>query len=188
MRSIKHSASVYNPDNDTITPGLDSYGPRVINFANILRYDYIPLAETITTILDVVKEAFGTPVEIEYAVDLNRSENGLASFFLLQVKPMVGSGAGYNIRLDRIDRSKCLLITNKSMGNGKLTDIHDIIYLDPDRFDNLRTEEMAAEIEEMNDIMLKENRRYVLIGPGRWGTRDKFIGVPVVWPRYQMQR
>lgn len=181
--SIRHSASVYNPDNDTITPGLDTYGPRVINFANILRYGYIPLAETITTILDVVKEAFGTPVEIEYAVDLKRDESGNASFYLLQVKPLVGSGAGYNIRLDRLDRDKCFLFTNKSMGNGKLTDIYDIIYIEPEKFDNMRTEEMAAEIESMNDAMIKENRKYVLIGPGRWGTRDKFIGVPVLWPQ-----
>jgi len=181
--SLKHSASVYNPDNDTITPGLDTYGPRVINFANILRYGYIPMAETITTILDVVKEAFGTPVEIEYAVDLTRDETGNASFYLLQVKPMVGSGAGYNIRLDRIARERCLLITNKSMGNGKITDIYDIIYLEPDKFDNMRTEEMASEIEKMNDSMMKEGKKYILIGPGRWGTRDKFIGVPVVWPQ-----
>jgi hypothetical protein len=181
--SIKHSASVYNPDNDTITPGLDTYGPRVINFANILRYGYIPLAETITAILDVVKEAFGTPVEIEYAVDLNRDESGNASFYLLQVKPMVGSGAGYNINFDNIKKEDCLLITSKSMGNGKISDIFDIIYLDPKSFNNMHTEEMAAEIEKINYEMMKEGKKYILIGPGRWGTRDKFIGVPVVWPQ-----
>ncbi|TFH38795.1 MAG: pyruvate, phosphate dikinase, partial [Bacteroidia bacterium] len=181
--SIKHSASVYNPDNDVITPGLDTFGPRVINFANILRYGYIPLAETITTILDVVKEAFGTPVEIEYAVDLNRDDSGNTNFYLLQVKPLVGSGAGYSINQDRLDLKKCLLITNKSMGNGKIDDIQDIIYIEPHRFDNMHTEEMAAEIEIMNDEMRKDGRKYVLIGPGRWGTRDKYIGVPVIWPQ-----
>jgi hypothetical protein len=181
--SLKHSASVYNPDDDTITPGLDKYGPRVVNFANILRYGYIPLAETITTILDVVKEAFGTPVEIEYAVDLKKDEKGNAGFYLLQIKPLVGSGAGYNVNLEKVDRESCLLITTKSMGNGKISNIHDIIYIDPGKFDYMKTEEMAAEIDELNDEMIKEGKKYVLIGPGRWGTRDKFIGVPVLWPQ-----
>ena len=181
--TLKHCASVYNPDNDTIEPGIDSYGPRVVNFANILRYDYAPLAETLSTVLDVVKEAFGTPVEIEYAVDLNLDKEGKASFYLLQVKPLVGSGAGYNINLDKVDKDRCLLISRKSMGNGKISNISDVIYIDPESFDNTRTEEMAAEIESINDRMMKEGRKYVLIGPGRWGTRDKFIGIPVMWPQ-----
>ena len=181
--TLKHCASVYNPDNDTIEPGIDSPGPRVVNFANILRYEYIPMAETISTVLDVVKEAFGTPVEIEYAVDLNLDKEGKAAFYLLQVKPLVGSGAGYNINLEKIEQDRCLLISRKSMGNGKLSDIHDVVYIDPDRFDNTRTEAMAAEIDAINDKMLKQGKKYILIGPGRWGSRDRFIGVPVVWPQ-----
>ncbi len=181
--TLKHCASAYNPDNDTIEPGIDSPGPRVVNFANILRYEYIPLAETITTVLDVVKEAFGTPVEIEYAVDLKLDKNGKAGFYLLQVKPLVGSGAGYNINLGKINKDKCLLISRKSMGNGKLTDITDVVFVDPEKFDNTRTEAMAAEIDAINDKMLAQGKKYILIGPGRWGTRDRFIGVPVVWPQ-----
>jgi len=181
--TLKHCASVYNPDNDTIEPGIDTPGPRVVNFANILRYDYIPMAETISTVLDVVKEAFGTPVEIEYAVDLNLDKEGKAAFYLLQVKPLVGSGAGYNINLEKIEQDRCLLISRKSMGNGKISDIQDVVYIDPDKFDNTRTEAMAAEIDAINDRMLKQGKKYILIGPGRWGSRDRFIGVPVVWPQ-----
>lgn len=181
--TLKHCASVYNPDNDSIVPGLDSYGPRIVNFANILKYDYIPLASTIGTILDVVKESFGTPVEIEYAVDLTKDSNGMASFYLLQVKPLIGSGAGYNIKPSSINRDKCFLITTRSMGNGKIDDIHDVVYLDPGKFDNTKTEEMAREIEVVNDEMLKQGRKYILIGPGRWGTLDKYIGIPVAWPQ-----
>ena len=181
--TLKHCASVYNPDNDTIEPGIDTYGPRVVNFANILRYEYIPMADTIKTVLDVVKEAFGTPVEIEYAVDLNLDKNGKANFYLLQVKPLVGSGAGYNINMEKINKDKCLLISRRSMGNGKVDNIRDVVYIDPDKFDNTRTEAMAAEIDEINDKMLAEGKKYILIGPGRWGTRDRFIGVPVAWPQ-----
>ncbi|MBS0010120.1 MAG: hypothetical protein KFF49_01835, partial [Bacteroidales bacterium] len=162
--TLKHCASTYNPDNDAIEPGIDTYGPRVINFANILRYDYVPLADTIVTVLDVVKEAFGTPVEIEYAVDLNLDESGRAGFYLLQVKPLVGSGAGYNINMEKINEDKCLLISRKSMGNGKVDNIRDIIYVDPGTFDNTRTEAMAQEIDAINDEMLAKGLNYILIG------------------------
>jgi len=181
--TLKHSASVYNADNDSIIPGLDSSGPRVINFANILKYDYIPLASTLKVILDVVKEAFGTPVEIEFALDLNKDKAGNASFYLLQIKPLVGGGAGYNIDPESIVMDDVILVTKKSMGNGIIDDITDVIFIEPTKFDNMQTEKMALEIETINDLMLKEGRRYVLIGPGRWGTRDRFIGIPVVWPQ-----
>ncbi len=181
--TLKHCASVYNPDNDTIEPGIDTYGPRVVNFANILRYNYTPLSDTISTVLDVVKEAFGTPVEIEYAVDLKLDKEGKATFYLLQVKPLVGSGAGYNINMKKVDENKCLLISRRSMGNGKIDNITDVVFIDPGKFDNTRTEEMASEIDEINDRMIGEGRKYILIGPGRWGTRDRFIGIPVLWPQ-----
>ncbi len=181
--TLRHSASVLNPDNDVITPGLDKPGPRVINFANILKYDYIPLASTLRVVLDVVTEAFGTPVEIEFAVDLNKDVEGKASFYLLQIKPLVGSVAGYTINPDTIYNDDLLLITEKSMGNGVINDITDLIYLEPEKFSNLLTNDMATEIDRINERMLLENRRYVLIAPGRWGTKDRFLGIPVVWPQ-----
>ena len=180
---LQHSASVMNSDNDTITPGLDAPGPRVINFSDILKYDYIPLASTLKVVLDVVTEAFGTPVEIEFAVDLTKDEAGNASFYLLQIKPLVGSGAGYSIDPESIYTENLLLVTNKSMGNGVIKDITDIIYVEARKFNNMLTNEMAVEIDRMNEKMLRENRRYVLIGPGRWGTKDRFLGIPVVWPQ-----
>jgi hypothetical protein len=181
--TLKDTASVYNPDNDSIIPGLDSPGPRVVNFANILKYESVPLSNTLKIILDVVKEAFGTSVEIEFAVDLNKDKTGNASFYLLQIKPLVGSGAGYNIEPDSIVMDDVVLITEKSMGNGLIDDITDVIYAEPSGFNSMVTVKMAEEIDRMNDNMLKMNRRYMLIGPGRWGTRDKFIGIPVAWPQ-----
>lgn len=186
--TLQHSASVLNCDNDTITPGLDVPGPRVINFADILKYDYIPLASTLKVVLDVVTEAFGTPVEIEFAVDLNKDEAGNASFYLLQIKPLVGSGAGYSIDPESIFTEDLLLVTRKSMGNGVINDITDLIYVEPDKFNNMLTNEMANEIDRMNEKMLRENRSYVLLGPGRWGTKDRFLGIPVAWPQISNAR
>jgi hypothetical protein len=181
--TLQHSASVLSLDNDTIIPGLDTVGPRVINFADILKYDYIPLASTLKVVLDVVTEAFGTPVEIEFAVDLTKDKDGNASFYLLQIKPLVGSGAGYSINPDSINSDNTVLTTIKSMGNGVIDDITDFIYVSPDNFNTMLTNEMAVEIDMMNEKMLRENRLYVLLGPGRWGTRDRFLGIPVVWPQ-----
>jgi Pyruvate phosphate dikinase, AMP/ATP-binding domain len=181
--TLQHSASVLNIDNDAIIPGLDAPGPRVVNFADILKYDYIPLASTLKVVLDVVTEAFGTPVEIEFAVDLTKDKSGNASFYLLQIKPLAGSGAGYSIDPDSINHDDTILITKKSMGNGIIDDITDFIYFVPESFNNMLTNEMASEIDAMNEKMHLENRRYVLLGPGRWGTRDRFLGIPVAWPQ-----
>ncbi|MCU0377781.1 MAG: pyruvate, phosphate dikinase [Bacteroidales bacterium] len=186
--TIAHSASVLSIDNETLTPGLYESGPRVINFADILKYDYIPLASTLKTVLQVVRDAFGAPVEIEFAVDLTRDEEGRVSFYLLQVKPLVGSGAGYSIDPESINPEDLLLISRRSMGNGLIDDITDIVYVEPDRFSSLKTVEMVDEIDAINRKMLNEGRKYVLIGPGRWGTKDRFLGIPVAWPQISNAR
>ncbi len=179
--NLKHTASVYDPENDIISPGLDKTGPRIINFANILKYNYIPLSETISSVLDIVKEALGSPVEIEFAVDLNKDFDRRATFYLLQIKPLIGNSDDYVIDLDKIDRNSLILYTENGMGNGQIEDISDVIYVDKDTFDKSKTKEIALEIEELNKKMGEENIKYILIGPGRWGTRDPWIGIPVNW-------
>jgi hypothetical protein len=181
--TLKHCASVYSAENDRITPGLNQPGPRVVNFADILKYNYIPLAKTVEVVLDVVKEALGSPVEIEFAVDLNKNADYKASFYLLQIKPLIGNVTDFVIDMDKIDREKILLYSEKEMGNGLIDIIHDVVFVDPDSFDKAKTEEMAAEMDRINSEMGKKGTKYVLIGPGRWGTRDKWIGIPVVWPQ-----
>ncbi len=181
--TLKHCASVYNPENNTIMPGLNKPGPRIVNFADILKYNYIPLAQTIDITLDIVKEALGSPVEIEFAVDLNKDRDYRASFYLLQIKPLIGSSQDYHVDMDELDREKLLLYTEKGMGNGMISSIHDVIYVNRDRFDKAKTVEMAEEIDRLNTQMGRERKQYVLIGPGRWGTRDRWIGIPVSWPQ-----
>lgn len=180
--TLKHLASVYNTENDTIEAGLNKQGPRVLNFANILKYDYIPLAETIEVVLSIVKEAMGTPVEIEFAVDLSpKNEHNLPTFYLLQIKPLLGNEKDFKVDFSNFNQNDILLKTSKSMGNGKIENIYDIVYVVPELFDHMKTEKMAKEIEHINTKLMREGRKYILLGPGRWGTRDKFIGIPVVW-------
>jgi CheY-like chemotaxis protein len=186
--TLKHSASVLSADNDTISPGLDKPGPRIINFADILRYGYIPLASTIKLILEIVQEAIGTPVEIEFAVDLTKDDSGNASFYLLQIKPLVGNGAAYSVDPQNIDKEKVVLMTRKSMGNGVIGDITDLIFSEPEKFSGRHSNEMADEISRMNEKMMMEKRPYILLGPGRWGTRDQYLGIPVKWQQISNAR
>lgn len=179
--NLTHCASVYNSVNDTISPGLDAYGPRIVNFANILKYDYIPLAKTIELVLDIVKEAMGSPIEIEFAVDLTKDKTGKASFYLLQIKPLIGNTDEYHVDLEQVDRKKLVLLSEMSMGNGLIDNVNDVIYVAPELFKKEMTPEIASIISSVNEKMRLQNKNYVLIGPGRWGTRDKWIGIPVKW-------
>ncbi len=180
-KTLTHLASVYDPENDRVTSGLDVFGPRILNFADILKYNYAPLAKTLEFIMDVGKEALGSPVEIEYAMDLSPDKNGFPSFYLLQIKPLLGNVGEFNINMNEIKRKKILILAEKSMGNGKIDGISDIIFVKKESFDKRKTKEIAYEIEEMNKKFIKERRSYILIGPGRWGTRDPLIGIPVNW-------
>ena len=181
--TLKHLASVYSLENNRITPGLSQAGPRVVNFADILKYNYAPLAKTVEVVLDVVKEALGTPVEVEFAVDLNKDDENRASFYLLQIKPLIGNVTDYHVDMKKINPADILLYAEKEMGNGIIEDIYDVVFVDPDTFDKTKTMEMADEINHINHEYFKEGKKYVLIGPGRWGTRDRWIGIPVAWPQ-----
>ena len=179
--SIKHCVSTYNADNDRIEPGLLKSGPRIVNFANILKFNQVPLAQTINVILNMIKEALGSPVEIEYAVDLNKTINHLPSFYLLQIKPLIGEQLNNEDLTSTIDHEDCILYSRNSVGNGRVNTIRDLIFVDISKFDKMKTMEMAKEIKELNEMMVDQNRQYILIGPGRWGTRERSLGIPVNW-------
>ncbi len=179
--TLKHLASVYDAQNNILSPGIEKPGPRVLDFANILKFNYIPLADVLQKLLKIMKEAMGAPVEIEFAIDLNKDEEGKAYFYLLQVKPMIGESQNYEIDLEHLNKSKLLFFTDNAMGNGIYKNISDVVYVVPERFNKSRTEEMAKEIEMINKKMVKAGKKYVLIVPGRLGTRDKWIGIPVTW-------
>lgn len=180
-KSLNHLVSVYDPDNDRITPGLDAYGPRILNFADILKYEYAPLSKTLQFILDVGKEVLGSPVEIEYALDLNRTWNNLPSFYLLQIKPLLGMVGEYTLNLKDYDQKDMIIYAEKSMGNGRIDNLRDVVFVRPENFNKIKTKEIAGRIAELNKDLVERNIPYILIGPGRWGTRDPFIGIPVNW-------
>jgi len=118
---------------------------------------------------------------MEYAIDLNNGENGWPTFYLLQLKPLIRREDDVEIELGSLDSSKLLLLSNRGMGNGKIAGISDVVYVDIQTFDRTKTREIANEIAEVNKSFTASNQQYVLIGPGRWGTRDEYTGIPVNW-------
>lgn len=186
--TLKHCASVYDANSDQLFSGTHRKGPRILNFANVLRHNYIPLAKSLEIVLEVVKEAMGAPVEIEFAVNLDKDSEGKGKLYILQIKPLIGNAEDYSIELDTIIKEDLLLYTEQGMGNGKIDNIFDVIYADIHRFDKSKTNEMVQEISILNKKMREENRQYILIGPGRWGTRDPWIGIPVAWHQISMAK
>ncbi len=178
---LNHLVSVYDQDNDRFIPGIKKPGPRIVNFANILKYNYIPLAKTIEAMLNTLEKALGTPVEIEYAVDINKNNNSKATFYLLQIKPLSGEHQGKDIDIKKYSKDELVLYSERALGHGIKENIQHIVYVKNERFDKLKTNEISEEIRRMNEKMNKLNLKYVLIGPGRWGTRDRFLGIPVNW-------
>ena len=179
--TLEHSVSTYNIENDDLVPGIQHKGPRVVDFANILKYNYLPLAETLQILLKLFKEAMGSPVEIEYAIDLEKAENGLPTFYLLQIKPLIRIEEQVEVDIRAVEEDKIFMYAEHGMGNGKIENIRDVVYVDPDKFDKMKTKQMAREISEMNKEFEAEGKEYILIGPGRWGSRDQFTGIPVLW-------
>jgi len=179
--NLRLCASVYDYSYDRIVNNLNNKGPRILNFSNILKYEYLPLAKSLELLLKYFKQAMGAPVEIEFAVDLNNAENGLPTLYLLQIKPLIRMETHVKIDFKSVDESRILLASEKGMGNGRIDYIKDVIFMKSENFSRTKTEEMAKEIAALNKKMEEEEKEYLLIGPGRWGTRDKFTGIPVLW-------
>ncbi len=178
---LANCASTYSMVNDNLIPGIVEHGSLVINFANILDYQNIPLASSLILLMKLFKQAMGSPVELEFALDLTKSENNWPTFYLLQLKPLIRRVDEVTINLDLSDPSKLLLLSTKGMGNGRITGISDVVYVDIKKFDKTKTEAIAKEVAEVNSHLGEQNRQFILIGPGRWGTRDPFTGIPVKW-------
>jgi hypothetical protein len=179
--TLEMSVSTYNMENDEIVPGMPFSGPRVVDFANILKYNSIPLSDTLQLLLKLFREAMGTPVEMEYAIDLKPGDNGLPTFYLLQIKPLIRCEEEVNIEPLPDNRDNLLMYAERGMGNGSITHIRDVVFVEPHQFSTLITKEIAAEISQFNKRFEEENKEYVLVGPGRWGSNDHFTGIPVYW-------
>jgi hypothetical protein len=180
--ALQHCASVWDSNDDRIRDGLDAPGPRIVNFRNILKYDYFPLARILQHSLGLIRSAMETPVEIEFAVNLDPDPvNGKPTFYLLQIKHQLLDSADVNLTVSNVDLEKVFLFSEKCVGNGVVEGLKDIVWIDPEHFDMFTTQNLAESLEKLNDEFRAKGGKYLLVGPGRWGSRDYHLGIPVAW-------
>jgi hypothetical protein len=179
--SVRRLASVYSVQDHRIRDGVRTDGYPVLTFADILKYRSFPLAEILTDILEIGRKGMGCPVEIEFAVNLDREGDQRPSFDLLQIRPMGIRQQHMEVDIKEDDISAAFCYSTTALGNGCNTEIRDIVFVNPDGFDPSRTVDIATEIGRMNRQLVQQQRKYLLIGPGRWGSADRWLGIPVKW-------
>ena len=179
--TLEQVASTYDAGSESVKMGTVAKGPRIINFAPILALDLLPLNNIIKELLAVCRDATGSPVEIEFAVTIDKSEAGKARFGFLQVRPMVVSDEEIKISESEMHGRDTFLSTNRSLGNGTLNTIKDIVFVKPDKFEAKYSPKIAAELETMNNALAGTKTPYLLLGFGRWGSTDPWLGIPVNW-------
>lgn len=177
--NLAHIASTYRPQDDKITMGIWNKGPRLLDFAPILKLNDIPLNDLIKMLLKKCEESLGCLVEIEFAATLNQHKGTPARFGFLQVRPMVVSTDVVEILPEELVSDNVLVASESALGNGTINTIEDIVYVKPDNFNVKHTRIIAKELEKMNRALLELKRPYVLIGFGRWGSSDPSGGIPV---------
>ena len=180
---FKHLVSTYDYESHMIRDGALGKGKKILTFSQILNNRVFPLSEILMNLLKIGQDEMRNPVEIEFAVDFS-GERGESVFFnALQIRPIVDNESVSRVDLDNVGDEDVIIMSNAAMGNGIVTDVYDIVYVKPEAFDPSSTKKIAADIEIINKKFVKEDKFYVLIGPGRWGSQDPWLGVPVKWPQ-----
>lgn len=184
--SLNYIASTYDPYDMVIRDGIYPGGRKVITFANILQHDVFPLADILRLSQQYGQGEMRRPVEIEFAVKLNADRTG--TFYLLQIRPIVDCKEMLDEDLSKIADEDTLIRSNNALGHGIMDEMHDIVYVKTENYSASNNQLIAYDIEKLNDEFLKEGRNYILVGPGRWGSSDAWLGIPVKWPHISAAR
>ena len=174
-------ASTYVAAEERLVNGVGAAGPRLLNFGPILQYDLIPLNSLVKQLLRLCEERIGNPVEIEFAVTLEPERPSHGRFGFLQVRPMVVSTTVVEVLPDQLTATNVVIATERSMGNGNYDNISDIVFVKPERFEAAHTPAIAQEIDALNRRLTEAGRPYLLVGFGRWGSSEPWLGIPVEW-------
>ncbi|HEV7503752.1 MAG TPA: PEP/pyruvate-binding domain-containing protein [Thermoanaerobaculia bacterium] len=179
--TLSRVASTYSKENDAIYDGLSRPGPRLVTFSPVLKQGLFPLPEILKTLMAAGEEGVGGPVEIEFAVNLSRPSGKPIEFGFLQVRPLALARETEAVELGSVDPAAVLCHSLRVMGNGRIEGIQDLVVVDVQRFERSQSHEAAMEIGRLNGLLRAEDVPYVLIGVGRWGSRDPWLGIPVTW-------
>lgn len=186
--ALHYIASTYDPYDQIIRDGLYPGGRKLITFANILNHDVFPLSRILQLSLKYGQEEMRRPVEIEFAANLSREKEKTGIFYLLQIRPIADCKEMQEENLDDIPDSAVVLRSNNSLGHGVLNDLYDVVYVKTDGYSASHNREIADEIGKLNRQFLDRRQHYILVGPGRWGSSDSWLGIPVKWPHISAAR
>ena len=186
--SLKFIVSTYDPYDQVIRDGYYPGGRKILSFVNVLQHEVFPLADTLDQILHVGQDEMGRPIEIEFAVNIDPQNLGFATFYLLQVRPIVDNKEVMEEDLTLVEQEDTILTSTSVLGHGIVTDVQDIIYVKTGAFCSSNNQSIAYDIEKMNRQFTGEEKNYVLVGPGRWGSSDSWLGIPVKWPHISNAR
>jgi len=180
--TLRFIASTFNVQDQVIYDGLYDGGRKIITFANILQHNVFPLAEILKEVLHISQTEMGRPIEIEFAVNLDYSPAKQHTFYFLQIRPIVDSKEMISENIGTIPEENTIISCNSALGHGITSDVYDLVYVKPEAFSASKNQLIVYDIEKVNKLMTNENRHYVLVGPGRWGSADSWLGIPVKWP------
>ncbi len=182
--------STYDRAGDRVSSGYDEHGDGVplITFKPLLRSRFLPLPEILTWLLQVSQEGMASPVEIEFAADIRPGLSRPQSFYVVQLRPMVIEQMDVTVELDEEDAEHAVVVSEVALGHGRREAISDLIFVDPDLIDRSMTPQIAQAAEVINRRLREADRRSILVGPGRWGSRDPWLGIPVEWPQISSAR
>lgn len=178
--SLEAVGATFSPENNVIYDTIYREGPRLINFSGVLKHGRFPLAPILTELLEICQEGMGCPVELEFAVAMARNGKP-AELAILELRPLVAMGYEREVKLDERTPDQHLVARSRALGNGIIAGVRDIVYIHPNRLNFANSEKIAREIERINHRLCAEHRPYLLLGPGRWGSADRWLGVPVTW-------
>jgi hypothetical protein len=186
--ALKYVTSIFDYNNNIIRDSFDTEGKKIVTFSRILNYNTFPLPDIIKKLLQVGEREMNNPVEIEFAANLDVPPNYPRIFNFLQIRPIVNNKEEITADLENISYDDAIISSAMALGNGVYDDVHDVVYVKPDSFDAAKNPQTALTIERINQLYLDMKKKYVLIGPGRWGSTDPWLGIPVKWPMISAAR
>jgi len=187
-KAFHFAASTFDLENNMIRDGLQEKGKRVITFSNVLNYNVFPMAEILSTLLEISQKEMNNPIEIEFAVNLDTPGDEPKLFNFLQIRPIVLNDQGLRVDLDEVNPADTIIFSKSAMGNGTYRGLRDFIYIRPEKFKASSSEKIAGMVEQLNDSFIKEKKNYILVGPGRWGSSDPWLGIPTKWAQLSAAR
>jgi hypothetical protein len=186
--AMKLIASTYDYENNMLHDGIIRPGIRIITFSGVLQHGSFPLAEILNTLLELGHREMNNPIEIEFAANLETPPGTPRIFNFLQIRPIVHSDETYSINIDNIRTENTIIFSESALGHGVFKGIHDLVYVKPETFNATNNNSVANIIETINAGFVKDSRGYVLVGPGRWGSKDPWLGIPVKWTQISAAR